>query len=166
MINSNINLGENVFIDTSSKVNNVQIGDNCKIAGNVNIFGSNSNLLVIKKNSYIGPNCILEGYNSKVVIGEHVSFAQRITLISGSAPNASETLQRIFPVVKGPVEIGDHSWIGAHSIIMPNVRLGKFCIVAANSFVNKSFPDYSIIGGSPAKLIRSLSIKEIQQLHD
>jgi acetyltransferase-like isoleucine patch superfamily enzyme len=165
MIVGNISLGKNVFIDPSSRVNNVEIGDNCKIAGNVNIFGSLDKPLVLGRNCYVGPFCMLEGFNGQVVIGDNVSFAQRITLISGSGPNASEKMQRIFPKITGTIEIGCDSWIGAHCVIMPNVILGKFCVVAANSFVNKSFPDYSIIGGSPAKLIRHLTEKEINKLN-
>ncbi|RYE13474.1 MAG: acyltransferase, partial [Rickettsiales bacterium] len=42
------------------------------------------------------------------------------------------------------------------AIIMPNVKIGKFCVVAANSFVNKSFDDYSLIAGSPAKFIKKI----------
>jgi acetyltransferase-like isoleucine patch superfamily enzyme len=86
--------------------------------------------------------------------------------MSGSGPNASEVMQRIFPILKGEVSLGDHTWIGASVVIMPNVSLGKYCVVAANSFVNKSFPDYSIIGGSPAKLIRTLTQEEIKKLHE
>jgi acetyltransferase-like isoleucine patch superfamily enzyme len=63
--------------------------------------------------------------------------------------------------VIGSVVIGDHSWIGANSVIMPGVKIGRFCVVAANSFVNKSFDDYSVIGGNPARLIRK--IKEALQ---
>jgi galactoside O-acetyltransferase len=47
---------------------------------------------------------------------------------------------------------------------MPGVFLGDFCVVAANSFVNKSFEAYSIIGGSPAVLIRKLTNIEIMKL--
>lgn len=166
MITSNINLGTNVFIDASSRVNNATIGSRCKIAAHVNIFGSKESPLVMGEDCYIGPYCMLEGYNGLVEIGSHVSFAQRITLISGSAPNASDRLQRIFPINKGAISIGNHSWIGAHCVIMPNVTLGKFCVVAANSFVNQSFPDYSVIGGSPARLIRTLTEGEIQILND
>jgi acetyltransferase-like isoleucine patch superfamily enzyme len=166
MITGNINIGQNVFLDPTSKVNNAYIDDNVKIAANVNIFGSPTNQLKIGQNSYIGPYCMLEGFNGRVTIGSFVSFAQRITLLSGSAPNGSDRMQRIFPIQRGPITIGDHTWIGAHCVIMPNVELGKYCVVAANSFVNKSFPDYSIIGGSPAKLIRVLTQKEIKILHD
>ncbi|EOR94015.1 acetyltransferase [Arcticibacter svalbardensis MN12-7] len=53
------------------------------------------------------------------------------------------------------VIIGKYTFIGASSIILPGVTLGKGCIVSAGSVVNKSFPDYSIISGNPAKLVGS-----------
>lgn len=166
MITYQIDLGENVDIHHSSKVNNVTVGDRCRIAFNVNIFGSPESPMSIGDDCYIGPYCFLEGFNARVTIGKNVSFAQRITLISGSAPNASKKLQRIFPAIDGPIHIGDDCWIGAHSVIMPNVTLGTCCIVGVNSFVNKSFPDYSIIGGCPAVLIRRLTEEEIRRLND
>lgn len=166
MITSNINLGKNVSINPSASVNNVSIGDDTKVAGNVKVFGSPSFPLQVGNNCYFGPNTLVEGHNAQVTIGNHVSFAQNINLMSGSGPNASEVMQRIFPILKGEVSIGDHTWIGASAVIMPNVSLGKYCVVAANSFVSKSFPDYSIIGGSPAKLIRTLTQEEIKKLHE
>lgn len=166
MITYQIELGENVDIHHSAKVNNATLGDRCRIAVHVNLFGSQENPLLMGADCYIGPYCFIEGYNAPVTIGKNVSFAQRITLLSGSAPNASNKLQRIFPRQTGPVQIGDHCWIGAHSVIMPNVTLGNFSIVAANSYVNQSFPDYSVVGGTPAALIRCLTEEEIQRLYD
>jgi len=163
---SNISLGVNVIIDATSKINNATIGNDVKIAGQVNLFGSKLSPIIIGSETYIGPYCLLEGYNGAVKIGNNVSFAQRITLLSGSAPNGSQKMQQIFPIQKGPITIGNHTWIGAHVVIMPNVHIGHFCVVAANSFVNKSFPDYSIIGGTPAKLIRKLTDLEIEKLND
>ena len=166
MKTSNIFLGKEVYIENNSRVNNARIGDDTKIAGNVRLFGSEDNLIEVGVGCYFGLNSIIEGYNAKVTIGNYVSFAQNIILMSGSGPNASLILQKIFPIVKGEVIIGDHSWIGANVVIMPNLCLGKFCIVAANSFLNSSFPDYSIIGGTPAKLIRKLSEIEINKLEN
>lgn len=162
MITSNIVLGKDVYIDKTASVNNATIGDKTKLAGDVKVFGSKDNSIEVGNECYFGPFSMIEGFNAKVIIGNNVSFAQNVNLMSGSGPNASERFQRIFPIIKGPVLIGDHSWIGASVVIMPNVSLGKFCIVAANSFVNKSFSDYSIIGGSPAKLIRKLTESEIE----
>lgn len=165
MITSNIQLGKDVFIEKDASINNVTIGDFTKIAGRVKLFGSEVHLLEIGSNCYFGLNTMVEGYNAKVTIGHHVSFAQNINLMSGSGPNASKVMQRLFPIEKGDVSIGDHTWIGASAIIMPNVHLGKYCIVAANSFVTESFPDYSIIGGTPAKLLRTMTPTEIETLH-
>ncbi len=161
---ANINLGSNVEVDPTSSLNNIKIGDQVKIAKNCTLFGNPNHLLEIGVNSYVGMNAIIEGFNGKIVIGNQVSIAQQVTILSGSGPNASITLQKIFPIVKGEVFIDDHCWIGAGVTIMPGVRLGKFCVVAVNSFVNKSFPDFSVIGGCPAMLIRTLSDEEKRKL--
>lgn len=52
--------------------------------------------------------------------------------------------------------IGDNCFIGVKSIIMPGVKLGNNCIVAAGAVVTKSFPDNVVIGGNPAKIICTL----------
>lgn len=153
---SNISLGEEVNIDPSTSINNVAIGDHVKIAKFCSIFGSKEKPLKIGRSSYVGMFSILNGYADQLSIGNHVSIAQNVNIMTDSGPNASDEMQKFFPLIKGPVEIGDHSWIGANSIIMPNVTLGKFCVVAANSFVNKSFADFSVIGGNPAKLIKTM----------
>lgn len=160
----NIKLGKNVTIDPSTSFNNVHIKDNVKVAKRCSIFGSNDTILEIGESSYVGMNCTLNGFAAKVRIGSNVSIAQNVNLMSDSGPNASKLMQKIYPIEKGEITIGNHSWIGASVIIMPNVTLGEFCIVAANSYVNKSFPAYSIIGGTPAKLIKTLSKEQIEKL--
>lgn len=59
-------------------------------------------------------------------------------------------------ISKGPVIIEDNVWIGEGVCIMPNVKIGKNSIVGANAVVTKSFPENSVIGGNPAKLIKTL----------
>ena len=60
-------------------------------------------------------------------------------------------------LAKGPVAIGDFCFLGFRSMVMPGVTLGNKCVVGAGSVVTKSFPDNSVIAGTPARLIRSLS---------
>ena len=57
-------------------------------------------------------------------------------------------------LIKSPIRLDDNVWLGYNVIILPGVKLGKCCIVAAGSVVDKSFGDYSIIAGVPAKLIK------------
>lgn len=165
---NNIIIKGSVEIDPSSMsgLNNVVLDDGVRIAKRCSIFGGPNNLLEIGKGTYVGMNTIMNGFVDKITIGTNVSFGANVYLMVDSGPNASEKLQRLFPIEHGPITIGNHSWIGSESVIMPNVTLGEFCIVAANSFVKESFPAYSIIGGTPARLIRMMSEEEIRMLNE
>ena len=54
------------------------------------------------------------------------------------------------------VSIGDGSYIGINSVIVGNVKIGKHCVIGANSVVTKDVPDYCVAVGSPAKVIKSI----------
>lgn len=60
-------------------------------------------------------------------------------------------------VSKGPVKIGANCFLGFGTAVMPGVTLGDWCIVGANSVVTRSFPSYSMIAGSPARLVKVYS---------
>ncbi|MGI3784349.1 MAG: acyltransferase [Janthinobacterium lividum] len=51
------------------------------------------------------------------------------------------------------IEIGNDVFVGAGSTIMPGVRIGDRCVVAAGSVVTRSVPDGTVVGGNPAKII-------------
>jgi len=53
-----------------------------------------------------------------------------------------------------PIRIGNDCWIGINSVILPGVVLGDGCVVGANSVVTKSFPEFSIVGGVPARPLK------------
>ena len=53
--------------------------------------------------------------------------------------------------------IKDHAFIGAHSLILKGVTIGKYSVVGAGSVVTKSIPDGEIWAGNPAHFIRKLS---------
>lgn len=156
MILSNIQLGKNVNISPSTHINNVIIEDDVKISKNCTIFGSPEFPLVIKRGAYVGMDTVLIGYHAQLTIGERVSIAAKVMIITDSGPNASELLQEIYPMEKGPVFIGDDSWIGIGAIITANVTLGKMCVVGANGYVKNSFPDRSVIAGTPARLVKTI----------
>lgn len=63
-------------------------------------------------------------------------------------------------VSKGEVSIGAHSFVGYQACILPGVALGAHCVVGANSVVTRSFPDYSMVAGAPAKLVATFSVPE------
>lgn len=55
---------------------------------------------------------------------------------------------------KPTLEIGDGSWLGTNVVIAGNIRVGKHCVIGANSVVTKDIPDYSVAVGIPAKVIK------------
>lgn len=68
--------------------------------------------------------------------------------------------------IRGSVFIGKYTFIGPHSVIMPNTKIGKGCLVSAYSYVKGEFPDFSIISGNPAKVIgdtRQLDSKHLDE---
>lgn len=58
-----------------------------------------------------------------------------------------------FVGTEAPVHIGDYAWISSRATILPGVRIGNGAVVAAGAVVTKDVPDYTVVGGVPAKLI-------------
>lgn len=111
---------------------------------------------------YIGRHCYLTAMNEisigdGCVLSEHVYITD---LFHGTDPRKGLIMQQ--PIeTKGPVRIGPNCFLGYRATVMPNVTLGEWCIVGANSVVTSSFPAYSMIAGAPARLIKVYS----QELH-
>lgn len=101
----------------------------------------------------VSGGCYIQGGNS-VFIDDGTIFAPNVQIISANHDpidyNKWENGNSIY--------IGKNCWIGANSVILPEVHLGDNTIVAAGAVVNKSFPDGNcILGGIPAKIIKKFS---------
>ena len=113
----------------------------------------------VGKNVYIGPGLTMSiGLRDKSMlleIGDRVSFGPNVTLILASHPGRSELCKKLrFP--PRIIMIGSDSWLGANSVIMPDVTIGKSSVVGAGAVVTKSVPDNTIVAGVPAKIIRKI----------
>ena len=120
------------------------------------------------KNIFVGINsnpgtrggCYIQG-NGKIFIGDYVHFASNIGVVSGN-----HGMYNHFETEKKETIIGDYSWIGMNSVILPGVVLGMRTIVGAGSVVTKSFPDgYCVIAGNPAKIIKTLDKEKFIKHH-
>jgi maltose O-acetyltransferase len=92
-----------------------------------------------------------------IEIGNNVTLAPNVILLAHDA-----SLKMLCGLSKlGRITIGDNVFIGANSVILPNVSIGSNVIVGAGSVVTKDIPDDSVYAGNPARYIRSISeIKE------
>jgi len=101
---------------------------------------------------------VLMGTDGGVKIGNRTLIGFRTQIISGNHV-IPENHGKIFysGYDRKPIIIGDDVWIGANCLILAGVTIGEGAVVAGGSVVNKSVEPYTIVGGVPAKFIRSRS---------
>ena len=130
--------------------------------------GKNICSLANKKNIYVGinaaigrPGTYIQG-KAEVHFGNYVQLAPNVGVLSSNHDLYDQRKSFDKKVV-----IGDYSWVGMNSIILPGVKLGTRTIVAAGSVVTKSFSEgYCVIAGSPAKIIRHLDKEKFVPRND
>lgn len=94
-----------------------------------------------------------------LTIGDRVSMAPRVTVVTSSHPNRSR-IRTVAPLAIGAVTIEADAWIGAGAVILPGVRVGRGAIVGALSVVTRDVPPLHVVAGQPAAVIRTLSEPE------
>ena len=110
----------------------------------------------------IGENCMFQSRifpmdPKLLIINDNVTIAANVTFCTHDAIRhvLMYKYKKRCPIYTGCIEIKDNVFIGVGSIIMPDVRIGSNCIVAAGSVVTKDVPDNSIVAGVPARVIGS-----------
>lgn len=109
--------------------------------------------LEIGNRSGVGSNTDLSGH---IVIGEDVMMGPNVIMRTYSHAHDRIDIpmnQQGFEPEK-IMYIGNDVWIGANVTILPGANVGNHCIIAAGAVVTKDVPDYAIVGGVPAKIIR------------
>lgn len=139
----NISIGEQTFIMGNSRLEvvtdrnknaSLEICDNVNIEQNVHIVCGN--YIKIGRNVSITANCAIVD-----ILHPYSGSYEQIKI--GSRLDCSKTL-----------EIGDGSFIGIGSVILPGANIGKNCVIGANSVVTKPIPDHCIAAGNPARVIK------------
>ena len=113
--------------------------------------------IVIGENTRIHGTC-LHAYDS-IHIGQNCLIAANCQIFDGNGHTTyiSDPSKRInISGFSKPIKIGNNCWIGLSSIILPGTVLGNNCVVAAGSIVRGVFKDNSLIGGNPARYIKSI----------
>lgn len=132
-------LGNHSVIESYSTINNM--------VGEI-VIGSNSRIGL--GNTLIGP----------VKIGNYVNLAQNI-VVSGLNHNYQNPKTTIISqgVKTAIITIEDDVWIGANSVLLSGITIGKHSVIAAGTIVTQDIPAYSIVAGNPGKIIKQYDFK-------
>jgi acetyltransferase-like isoleucine patch superfamily enzyme len=141
---SHISLGNHVRIDDfavlSAGAKGIRIGSHVHIACFCGIFG-----------------------RDEVVLDDFAGLSSRVVLYSSTDDYSGDwltnpTVDEVFRNVhSGPVRLGKHVIVGTASTILPGVHLDTGCAVSAHSMVTKSFEPMKLVGGIPARVIKTRS---------
>lgn len=106
----------------------------------------------------IGHHCRIGLHNTvigPVKLGNHVDVAQGVTL-SGLNHNYEKVDRPISQqgVSTQPITISNDVWIGANAVILAGSTIGQHCVVAAGAVVNGDVPDFCLVAGTPARIIK------------
>lgn len=106
--------------------------------------------------TFIGEGCILSGASAGITIGRKVMIAPQCVLVAFDHGFRDLDIPMIDqPIDASPIVVEDDVWIAANCTIAKGVRLGRGCIVSANSMVRNDIASYTAVRGVPAKLIGS-----------
>lgn len=163
ILGGNLSIENYCHIDATSK-SGIEFGENVSIGKNTTIecSGTLTNLgkgLIVGNNVGLGMNCFY-GCAGGISIGDDTIFGNFVSLHSENHNYKNiEMPIRLQGVNRIGIKIGKDCWIGAKVTILDGVNIGSGCIVAAGAVVTKGdYPDFSIIGGVPAKIISTRNL--------
>jgi len=155
--------GKDVYIEPGVVINRprfVQVGNHVRIKRNtsINLHPKNKKakgtLLFIGDDVIISESCFISACN-RITIEENVGISPNVMIIDNSRkPGDIDRPSKEQDLKIGYVHIGADSWIAYGACVLPNVTIGKHCIIGALSVVNKDIPSYSVAVGAPARVVK------------
>ncbi|MEQ9152998.1 MAG: gamma carbonic anhydrase family protein [Parvibaculum sp.] len=126
------------------------------IAPNAEVMGN----VKLERNASVWFGAVLRGDNELITIGENSNVQDGSVLHTdpGSPLTIEANVTIGHMVMLHGCTIGEGSLVGIGSIILNNTKIGKGCLIGANTLIseNKEIPDYSMVLGSPGKVVRTL----------
>jgi len=112
----------------------------------------------VGSHTWIGPFTVLDG-SGGLVIGSYCSIATGVQIYSHETIFWALSRGKMGPT-RAETMIGDCCYVGPNTIVSMGVKIGNHCLIGANSLVNKDFDDYSIVKGSPCRMVGRVKIDE------
>ena len=139
-------------------------GEDCFVAPSADVIGR----VRLENNASVWFNAVIRGDNELITIGENSNVQDCSVLHTdmGYPLTIGKNVTVGHKVMLHGCEIGDGSLIGINSVILNGAKIGKNCLIGANSLVagGKDIPDGSLVLGSPAKVVKTLSAEKQAEL--
>jgi acetyltransferase-like isoleucine patch superfamily enzyme len=113
----------------------------------------------VGKNTWIGPQTILDGFSAPLSIGDYCSISAGVQIYTHNTVKWAVT-GGAHKNENAPVTIGSYVYIGPQTIISKGVNIGEHVIVGAFSYVDKSIDDFSVAWGQPAIILGRIVMNE------
>lgn len=149
-------IGKPIFIKGSKRI---YIGKNVRIFPHLRIETHNKGKIILNDNVAIGQNVHITSA-AELSIGKNSTILAN-TFITNIDHDYSEIDKHILDqkMIVKETDIGENCFIGIGVAIQAGTKLGKQCIVGSNSVVRGEFPDYCVIVGSPAKIVKKYNFE-------
>jgi maltose O-acetyltransferase len=109
----------------------------------------------IGKFTFIGhETMIMGGGNGNITVGNYCDISSRVNIVSGTHYIDMDNVRSAGKGYGNEIIIEDGVWIGYGAIILPGVTIGYKSIVGAGTVVNKNVPPYTVVAGSPMRIIK------------
>jgi len=169
-----INIGASCIMNNAHLCGNIQIDDNCKFYGPIEI-SADSEVKIGRSSSLNGPGLNINAKINPVTIGKFCSIASKTTIHEYNHHIQSAStyfMQKHYNnkkmhediESKGAIEIGNDVWIGSGSYILSGAKIADGCIIGANTVVTGKIEPYSIVAGNPGKTIKKRFSEDLIQL--
>lgn len=150
-------IGKPIYL---SGIRRISIGSRTRIFPGARLEAHNNGMITIGDNVSIGENVHI--ISSKSIVIEGGTLMAENIFIADSDHNYSDISKPVHEqdLSLKSTKIGKNCFIGVGSAILAGTKLGRNCVVGACSVVRGEFPDYSVIAGNPAKLIKTYNEKK------
>ena len=123
-------------------------GEGSSVFDSVHVMGDVS----VGERVWIGPSVMLDGSGAPLVVGDQCDISAGVHIYTHDTALRCVSFGDA-SIIAGPVTIGNGTYLGSQAVVVAGIEIGSRCVIGANSFVNASVPDRTIVAGSPARVV-------------
>ena len=134
------------------------INSSARITSSIQVWGEIK--LIVGDDVFIGHDCFISGSSAIIRINDNVDIGPKVNIIAGTHEIDMIGSHSAGTGMSKDITIGDGAWIGAGSLIMGGVEIGRKTIIGAGSNVVHDVPPYTLAVGNPCRPIKRWNIQK------